>query len=174
MSQVGANAIKGAIGYKVKVFSKVYIWHMVFLCLSIFLIFTFFIPNLQLCFEYSYFWLYLDLYHFIYNAFMFWIMQKWITFVKDTFSKFIIFRVKYKFETNMFKCVLKWILSISSAFFFIVTNDKILLNLKKEWCTFDKKKGLKKKLFFQLLWTCKRTFETSWICMKFWTMKLYK
>jgi hypothetical protein len=38
------------------------------------------------------------------------------------------------FETNMFKCVWKWILLISSDFSFII------INFEKEWCTFDKEK----------------------------------
>jgi hypothetical protein len=50
------NAIKGAMGYKVKVFSNDYIWHMAFFCWLIFLIFIFFILSLQLCFEYNYFY----------------------------------------------------------------------------------------------------------------------
>jgi hypothetical protein len=47
-----ANTIKGA---KVRVLSMDYIWHMAFLCWLIFLIFSFFICNLQLCFEYNFF-----------------------------------------------------------------------------------------------------------------------
>jgi hypothetical protein len=47
ISLVGVNTIKGVIGYKVKVLSKDCIWHMAFLCWSIFLIYAFFIPNLH-------------------------------------------------------------------------------------------------------------------------------
>jgi hypothetical protein len=56
---MGVNTLKGATKYKVKVLSKDYIWHIAFMCWSIFLISTFFIPSLQLCFEYNYFNTYL-------------------------------------------------------------------------------------------------------------------
>jgi len=71
---------------------------------------------------------------------------KGINVVKNILSKFIIFKAKSMFETNMFKCVLKWILSISSAFSFILITTKIISNFEKEWCTFDKEKWhLKRK-----------------------------
>jgi hypothetical protein len=66
--QGGVNTIKGA---KVKVISMDYIWHMAFLCWLIFLIFAFFICNLQLRFEYNIFYYILVLVAFIYNASMF-------------------------------------------------------------------------------------------------------
>jgi hypothetical protein len=61
------------------------------------------------------------------------------TFVKDTFSKFIIFMIKRMFEPNAFKCFLKWISPISSEFFFVI-NNKILYNFEDKQCTFNKKK----------------------------------
>jgi len=59
----GVNMFKKTTCYKVQVISKDDIWHMAFLWWSIFLIFLFFIPNLELCFEYNYYLLYLGLYH---------------------------------------------------------------------------------------------------------------
>ncbi len=44
--QEGVNIVKVIKSAKVKVFSNDYIWHIVFLCWSIFLILVFFIPNL--------------------------------------------------------------------------------------------------------------------------------
>jgi hypothetical protein len=58
----------------------------------------------------------------------------------------MIFRVENTFETNMFKCVFKWNLSISSVFAFIIINVKTLFNFEKEWCTFDKEKRYFKKI----------------------------
>lgn len=43
---LSVNTLKGAMKYKVEVFSKVCIWHMAFMCWSIFLIFTFSVPSL--------------------------------------------------------------------------------------------------------------------------------
>jgi hypothetical protein len=55
--------------------------------------------------------------------------------------------VKNTFETNIFKCVFKWILPISNAFAFIIINVKTLFNFEKELCTFDKgKKTFEKKI----------------------------
>ncbi len=45
--------------------------------------------------------------HHVYYASMFFITSKWITFVKDAFSTFMIFKVKNKFEPKVFKCVVK-------------------------------------------------------------------
>ncbi len=51
---MGANILKRTKGAKVKVHSKDYIWHMAFLCWSIFLWFAFFIPILQVhCARYN-------------------------------------------------------------------------------------------------------------------------
>jgi hypothetical protein len=52
----------------------------------------------------------------------------------------MIFKVKNTFETNMFKCIFKWNLSISSAFAFKIINVKTF-NFEKEWCTFNKENG---------------------------------
>jgi hypothetical protein len=125
-----------------KVFSKDYIWHMAFLCWYIFLCFAFFIPILQVhCAMYNFFLL-----HLLHYASKLWITLKWITFVENTFSKFIIFKIKNLFETNVFKCVLKWISPTSSAFVFLIMNIKIHSNLENEWCTFDNEKGCLKKI----------------------------
>jgi hypothetical protein len=59
----GVNMLKRTTCYKVQIISKDDIGHMAFLCWSISLIFAFFIPNLELCFEYNYYLLYLGLYH---------------------------------------------------------------------------------------------------------------
>jgi len=42
----GGNIVKRAKGTKVKIHFKDYIWHMAFLCWSIFLTFAIFIPNI--------------------------------------------------------------------------------------------------------------------------------
>jgi hypothetical protein len=57
----------------------------------------------------------------------------------------MILKVKNMFETNMFKCVLKRNLPISSGFSFIIINVKTLFNFEKAWCTFDEEKGCFKK-----------------------------
>jgi hypothetical protein len=57
-----------------------------------------------------------------------------MTFVKDTFLKFIIFKVKHTFETNLLKCVYQF-----HQFQVCLKNKimKILSNFEKEWCIFD-------------------------------------
>jgi len=81
----------------------------------------------------------LILYH-VYYAFMPSITYIWIIFVKTTFSKSIIFKVKSIFEPNVFKCVIKVIFINSSPFALLIFNVRILSNFQKEWCTFGRKK----------------------------------
>lgn len=133
---LATNIVKGSKGAKVEVLSKYYIWHMSILCWYIFFIFTFFRPILQLCVIYIYtsqfisFILCIDVLNDI----------KMKTFVKDTFSKFIIFMIKRMFGPNAFNCFFKWISPISVNFFFII-NNKILYNFEDKQCTFNKKRG---------------------------------
>ncbi len=88
----------------------------------------------------------LILYH-VYYAFMPFITYIWTTFVKATFSKSIIFKVKNTFEPNVFKWIIKVVFITSSLFSLLIINVKILSNFQKEWCTFDfKKKRLKKTM----------------------------
>jgi hypothetical protein len=91
--------------------------------------------------------------------------KKWITFAKYTFFKFIIFKAKNTFETNMFKYVLNWILSIPSVLiYFIIINVKILSNFEKEWCIVDKEKNTfdkKKTIVHSHFELAKMTFKTS-------------
>jgi hypothetical protein len=63
----------------------------------------------------------------------------WIIFVKVTFSKSIIFRVKNAFVSNVFKWGIKIIFISSSPFALLIINVKILSNFQKEWCTFGRK-----------------------------------
>jgi hypothetical protein len=60
-------------------------------------------------------------------------------FCKNIFSKFIIFRVKSIFESNVFKWVIKKKFLCSNLFALLIINVKILFNFQNEWCTFDKK-----------------------------------
>ncbi len=64
----------------------------------------------------------------------------WTTFIKATFSKSIIFKVKSIFEPNVFKWVIKIVFINSSPFPLLIINVKILLNFQKGTCTFGKKK----------------------------------
>jgi len=98
------------------------------------------------------FWLQMILYH-VYYAFTPSITYIWITFIKVTFSKSIIFKVKSNFEPNVLKWVMKTNFINSSPFALIIINVKILSNFQKGWCTFGRKKGrLKKKtIHFQSL-----------------------
>ncbi len=66
----------------------------------------------------------------------------WITFVKATFSKSIIFNVKSIFEPNVLKWVIKTNFISSSSFVLLTINVKILSNFQKEWCTFGRKKDI--------------------------------
>jgi hypothetical protein len=65
------------------------------------------------------------------------------TFVKTTFSKFIIFNVKNTFEPNALKWVIKTI--STSLIALLIIYVKIISNIQKEWCTFGRKKGHLKK-----------------------------
>ncbi len=67
------------------------------------------------------------------------------TFVKATFSKSIIFKVKNTCEPNVFKWVTKNKFITSNTFAFLIINVKILSNFQKEWCTFGGKKNVWKK-----------------------------
>jgi hypothetical protein len=66
------------------------------------------------------------------------IIYIWTIFVKSTFSKSIIFKVKNIFELNVLKWVIKIIFISSSRCSLLIINVKILFNLKKKWCTFGK------------------------------------
>jgi hypothetical protein len=55
-------------------------------------------------------------------------------FVKTTFSKFIIFKVKSTFEPNAFKDGFH---QFQFVFPFLMINVNILSNSEKEQCTFD-------------------------------------
>ncbi len=59
-------------------------------------------------------------------------------FIKATFSKSIIFRIKNAFD-QMLKWVIKIIFISLSHFALLIINVKILSNFQKEWCTFGKK-----------------------------------
>jgi hypothetical protein len=65
-----------------------------------------------------------------------------MTFVKGTFSKSIILKVKNTIEPNVLKWVIKIIFMSSSPFAFLIINVKILSNFQKKWCTFGKKKDV--------------------------------
>ncbi len=69
----------------------------------------------------------------------------WKFFVKATFSKSIIFRLKNIFESNVLKFVINIIFISSSPFALLIINVKILSNFQNEWCTFARKKGCLKK-----------------------------
>jgi len=60
-------------------------------------------------------------------------------FVKVTFRKSIISKMKNIFEPNVFKWVMKKKFISSSPFALLIINVKILSNFQKEWCTFGKK-----------------------------------
>ncbi len=80
---------------------------------------------------------------------MHWVMPfiiwTWITFVKSTFSKSIIFNVKSTFELNVLKWIIKIIFISSSPFALLIINVKILANFQKVWCTFGRKIGCLEK-----------------------------
>ncbi len=79
----------------------------------------------------------LILYH-VYYAFMPSIIYIWTNFVKVTFSKSIIFKVKSIFEPNVLKSVIKTIFISSSPLSLLNINVKWFSILKK-WCTFGRK-----------------------------------
>jgi hypothetical protein len=54
-------------------------------------------------------------------------------------------RVKNTFEPNVFKLGIKTIFSSSSPFALLIINVRILSNFQEEWCTFGRKKKVKKK-----------------------------
>ncbi len=56
-----------------------------------------------------------------------------IPFVINTFPKFISLKGKNALERNVLNCVLKQISSILSAFYFLISNIKILVNFEKQW-----------------------------------------
>jgi hypothetical protein len=59
--------------------------------------------------------------------------------------KSIIFKVKNTFESNVFKLVIKTIFVSSNPFAFLIINVKILSNVQKESCTFNREKTFGKK-----------------------------
>ncbi len=61
------------------------------------------------------------------------------TFVKATFSKSIILKVKITFEPNVLKWAIKTIFIGSNPFTVLIINVEILFNFQKELCTFDRK-----------------------------------
>ncbi len=120
--------------------------------------FVFQIPHLTLHFRHK-----IILYP-IYNAFVPSITYIWTTFVKATFSKSIIWRVKFTFELNVLKWVIKIFFINWSPFALLIINAKILSNFQNEWCTFDRKIDVSKQqglfiLDIWVLWTCKNIFD---------------
>jgi hypothetical protein len=94
--------------------------------------------------------------------------------VKDTSSKFIIFKAKYKLESKVPKCVVNMnFLKIDLETFLIINYIEILPNFEKELCTFYTRKGhlKKKKQFstskFGMFLKCTKILETSSFCIKF-------
>ncbi len=94
------------------------------------------------------------------------------TFVKATFSKSIIFKVKNIFEPNVLKWVIKRIIINSSPLAFLVINVKVF-NFQKEWCTFSRKKRTfeKNKDCILLRFECFENAKTFLICTKLWACK---
>ncbi len=83
--------------------------------------------------------------YYVYYGIMPFIIYIWTTFIKATLSKSIIFKVKSTFESNVHKWVIKIIFISSSHFAFLIINVKTLSNFQKAWCTFGRKKNVKKK-----------------------------
>jgi hypothetical protein len=75
----------------------------------------------------------------------------WTTFVKATFSKFIIFRVKSIFEPNVFKWVIKANFISSSPSSLLIINVKIIYNFQKKWAHLVLKKHLEKTRIIKFL-----------------------
>jgi len=99
--------VNGAMELSYKSFSKDYTWHMPFLCWFIIYNFEFQIPHLTLHLKYKYIlttnWFYIM--YIIHSCTLSHIYEQ--LFIKATFTKFIILRVKNTFEPNVFKWVIK-------------------------------------------------------------------
>jgi len=67
-------------------------------------------------------------------------------------------------KINQYQFLLLFKSSILRSFSILRGNDANLIMNKDVW----------KINYLQLFWTCKRILETSSICIKFWTLKLYK
>ncbi len=141
---LGEITIKGTRGAKVKLLFQGLHMIVSFLCWFIILNFVSWISHLTLHFNISIFWLQIDLtscllcIHALYHIYI------WTTFVKITFSKSIIFRVKH-FWTKCAQMGYKNNFHQFNPFAFLIINVKIPFNFQKEWCTFGRKKGCFKK-----------------------------
>ncbi len=108
------------------------------------------------------------LYH-AYYAFTPFITCIWTTFVKATFSKSIIFKVKSTFERNVFKWVIETIFISSTP---LIINVKIFSNFQKEWCTFGRKFFFEKNKHYPLSrFECFEHVKTFFIFVKLWACK---
>jgi hypothetical protein len=161
--------IKRAKGAKVKFLSQglymtcvvsVLVYNFKFYILGILFNIAFYI---QIHFNYK-----LILYH-VYYAFMPSITWIWTTFVKGTFSKSIIFKVKNTFEPN----VLKWVINLknigSNHFPLLIINVKIPPIFKRNGAHLVFKKNVWKKQELSIFkvwvfWTCINIF---WFVSKF-------
>jgi hypothetical protein len=123
----GENTIKKAKGTKLKVlFQRLHCtWHVLFLCWFMTSNFVFWVSHLTLHFRYKHI--------LITNGFYIKYIMHSCTlnmkfFIKDTFPKSIIFRVKSTFEPNVLKSIIQTIFISSSLFVFLIINIKILSN----------------------------------------------
>jgi hypothetical protein len=118
------------------------------------------------------FWLQMDLISYILCIHVFYHII-WTIFIKVTFSKSIIFKVKNMFESNVFKLVIKIIFINSNPFTFLIINVKILSNVQKELCTFNREEK-NFEFFFgsHLRFECFKHVKTFLICVKFWTCRI--
>jgi hypothetical protein len=112
--------------------------------------------------------------HHVYYASMFFITSKWITFVKDAFSTFMIFKAKNKFEPKVFKCVVK--MDFTNLKFSVSFNHqyKYPFQFREGMVDIWKEKKKKKKKSTPKFWVFIITFETLSICIKFWALNLCK
>ncbi len=150
---------------------------MSFFCWSITLNFVFQIPHLTLHFQYKYIlitnWFYIM--YIMHSCLLSYIyIYIWTTFVKATFSKSTIFKIKNSFEPNVLKWVIKKLIS-SNPFALLIINVKVLPNFQKEWCTFGRKKRCLKNtrafVHFQAL-NALNMQKNIIIIGKFWACKI--
>ncbi len=119
-----------------KSFSKDCTWHMSFLCWFIILNFVFWVPHLTLHFRYKYI-LTTNWFYIMYIMHSCPLSHKHeTTFVKGTFSKFIIFKVKSTFNQMCSNWLYNKKSFVQSHFVILIIDVKILSNFQKEWCTF--------------------------------------
>jgi hypothetical protein len=112
----------------------------------------FFTPSLELCSKFKYLltmhWSYIM--YIIHSCFL---SYKWITFVEDVFSNFVIFRIKCKFEPKVFNICCK-IEFRQFQFLFSLLIIKLIFfsNLKKNGAHLGKKIHFK---ILNVLWLLK-------------------